>query len=89
MKRIKRLLATIGIILLASMYLVTLLCAIFDVSSSMFLFRACVTCTILIPILLWGYMVIYRLAKGKNEKELEETLRQLDREKKNSKRDND
>lgn len=89
MKRIKRLLATIGIILLASMYLITLLCAIFDVSSSMFLFRACVTCTILIPILLWGYMVIYRLAKGKNEKELEETLRQLDMEKKNSKRDND
>lgn len=89
MKRIKRLLATIGIILLASMYLITLLCAVFDVSSSMFLFRACVTCTILIPILLWGYMVIYRLAKGKNEKELEETLRQLDMEKKNSKRDND
>ena len=89
MKRIKRLLATIGNVLLASMYLVTLLCAVFDVSSSMFLFRACVTCTILIPILLWGYMVIYRLAKGKNEKELEETLRRLDREKKSSKRDND
>lgn len=84
MKRIRRLLAIIGIVLLALMYLVTLLCAIFDVSSGMFLFRACVTCTILVPILLWGYTVIYRLAKGKHEQELEETLHQLDEETKSS-----
>ena len=43
--------------------------------------RASVTCTVLVPILLWGYTVIYRLAKKKNEKELEETLRHLDQEK--------
>ncbi|MDE7312452.1 MAG: hypothetical protein K2N87_12665 [Eubacterium sp.] len=87
MKRIKRLLAVIGIVLLALMYLITLLCAIFDVSSGMFLFRACVTCTILVPILLWGYTVIYRLAKGKHEQELEETLRQLDKETNANKKD--
>ncbi len=46
----------------------------------MFMFKASVTCTILVPILLWGYTVIYRLAKGKNEKELQETLRKMEDE---------
>ena len=81
MKRIKRILAITGVVLLVLLYLITLLCARFDASSSMFLFRASVTCTVLVPILLWGYTVIYRLAKKKNEKELEETLRHLDQEK--------
>lgn len=78
MKKIRRILALTGVILLAALYLVTLLCAIFDTDSSMFFFRASVMCTILIPILLWGYTVIYRLAKGKNEQELEEALQHLD-----------
>lgn len=78
MKRIRRIIAIIGVVLLAVMYLVTLLCAIFDVSNGMVMFRASVTCTILVPILLWGYTVIYRLAKGKNEQELEEELRHLE-----------
>ena len=81
MKRIKRILAITGVVLLVLLYLITLLCALFDASSSMFLFRASVTCTVLVPILLWGYTVSYRLAKKKNEKELEETLRHLDQEK--------
>ncbi len=81
MKNLKRILALAGVALLVLLYFATLLCALFDASSSMFFFRASVTCTILVPILLWGYTVIYRLAKKKNEKELEETLRQLDEQK--------
>ena len=81
MKRIKRILAVIGIALLVLMYLVTLLSAIFDMGSSMALFRASVICTILVPILLWGYMVIYRIAKGKDEKELQDTLQRMEDEK--------
>lgn len=81
MKQIKRILAMTGIVLLVMMYLVTLLSAVFDIGSSMALFRASVICTILVPILLWGYLVIYRIAKGKNEKELQATLQRMEDEK--------
>ena len=70
MKQMKRILAIIGIVFLV----------IFDTGNDMFMFKASVTCTILVPILLWGYTVIYRLAKGKNEKELQETLRKMEDE---------
>ena len=77
-KNIKRLLAAAGVVLLAALYLITLICAIFDMSMGMVMFKASVMCTILAPILLWGYMVIYRIAKGKNEQELNETLHYME-----------
>ncbi len=83
MKRIKRILAAAGVVLLVLMYLITLFCALFDTGNSMMMFKASVMCTILVPILLWGYTVIYRLAKGRHEQELEEALHRLDEEKKN------
>lgn len=84
MKRIKRILAVIGTVLLICMYLAALFCAIFDTENSMFLFKASIICTILVPILIWGYTVIYRLAKGKDEQELQETLQRLEAEKKDA-----
>lgn len=82
MKQIRRILALSGVVLLIILYLLTLYCAIFDTSHGMVMFKASVTCTILLPILLWGYTVIYRLAKGKDEKELQETLQRMEDEKK-------
>lgn len=84
MKQIRRIIAIIGAALLAILYLITLMCAIFDTSSGMFLFKASVMCTVLVPILIWGYTVIYRLAKGKDEQELQETLQKLEAEKNHS-----
>ncbi len=81
MKQIKRILAILGIVLLVAMYLITLLCAVFDTGNGMIMFKASVTCTVLVPILLWGYTVIYRLAKGKHQKELQETLSRMESEK--------
>ena len=81
MKQIKRILAVTGIVLLVLMYLITLFCAIFDTGDSMIMFKASVMCTILVPILLWGYTVIYRLAKGRHEQELEAALHKMDEEK--------
>ncbi len=81
MKQIRRILAILGIVLLVSMYLITLFRAVFDTGNDMAMFKASVTCTILVPILIWGYTVIYRLAKGRQEKELQETLRQMEKEK--------
>lgn len=84
MKRTKRILAGIGTVLLIAMYLAALLCAIFDTGDGMFLFKASIICTVLVPILIWGYTVIYRLAKGKDEQELQETLQRLEAEKKDT-----
>jgi len=52
MKQIRRILAILGIVLLVSMYLITLFCAVFDTGNDMAMFKASVTCTILVPILI-------------------------------------
>lgn len=80
MKQVRRMLAILGIAVLVLMYLITLYCAVFDTSRSMIMFKASVMCTILVPILIWGYTVIYRLAKGRHEQELERALRELEEE---------
>jgi cell shape-determining protein MreD len=64
MKKIKQFLAVLGIVFLLSLYVITLLCAIFDSSETMQLFQASVLATIIIPVLLWAYSFIYRLLKN-------------------------
>ena len=72
MKKVKRILAWIGIILLVCLYGSTLVCAIIDKSETQNLFKASVAATILVPILLWVYTYIFKLIKGKNEENTEE-----------------
>lgn len=72
MKRIKRILALIGAVFLAALYIITLLCAVFDNRNSMALFQASVLCTVIIPALIWAYTLIYRLAKGGDDKSEED-----------------
>ena len=64
MKKIKRLLAVIGILLLASMYMLTLVLAIIDDPGTMNAFRASIYCTVLVPVLIWAYTFIYKLLKN-------------------------
>ena len=71
MKRIRQILAIAGVALLVFMYLATLFCAIFDKSSGLVFFKASIVCTVLVPVLLWGYTLIYRLAKGDSEEKIE------------------
>lgn len=66
MKKRKRILALIGVILLISMYLCTLIFAVLDFPGSDGLFKLSVACTILIPVLLYAYTLIYRLS-SKND----------------------
>lgn len=68
MKKVKQILAIIGIILLVLLYLSTLICAIIDRTETMRLFQASVMATVIIPVLLWAYSFIYKLIK-KNAKE--------------------
>lgn len=68
MKKVKQILAIIGIILLVLLYLSTLVCAIIDHTETMRLFQASILATVIIPVLLWAYSFIYKLIK-KNAKE--------------------
>ena len=70
MKKAKQVLAILGIILLVSLYFITLICAITDSTSTMRVFMASVFATVVIPVLIWAYSLIYRLIK-KNDQERE------------------
>ena len=64
MKKAKRILALIGAILLVCMYACTLIFALTGSPASTGLFRASVAATILIPVLLYAYILVARLLKG-------------------------
>lgn len=68
MKKLKRILAWVGIVLLVGMYLATFLLAIFDRSASMSMFRASVGCTILVPVMLYAYTLVYKWTKDRDKK---------------------
>lgn len=55
----KQIVAIIGVVLLAAMYVITLIAAIFDNPNSMLLFRACLIGTFTIPLLIWVYIWMY------------------------------
>ncbi len=69
MKKIKQILALGGVILLVALYITTLVLAITDHSGTMNMFFASVVATILIPVLIWAYTLIYRLTGGKKDSE--------------------
>lgn len=67
MKKVKQILALIGVILLVALYIITLVLAITDNSGTMNMFFASVVATILIPVLIWAYTLIYRLTRGNKD----------------------
>ena len=64
MKKTKRILAIIGIVLLISLYVITIVLAVTDDPNTMNAFRASVYCTFLVPVLIWAYTFIYKLLKN-------------------------
>jgi amino acid permease len=66
MKKAKRIAALIGIILIASMYLISFISAFFATEAAPGLFLASVFVTIVIPIMIYGFQLVYRLTH-KNE----------------------
>lgn len=51
--------ALIGVIALVLLYIITLICAIFDFDGTGKLFSVCLYATIVIPLVIWGYIWIY------------------------------
>ena len=69
MSKTKRILALLGVILLAALYLSTLFFAIFDSPNTMWLFKASIAATILLPGSFYNaYSLFYRLShKNKDD----------------------
>ena len=63
MKKVKQILALVGIVLLVALYLTTLIFAITDNSDTMSMFVASVVATVIIPVLIWSYTFIFKLIK--------------------------
>lgn len=69
MKKTKRILALAGAVLLVCMYICTLVFALIDSPAATGFFRASVAATILIPVLLYAYILVARLLKGSGSEE--------------------
>ena len=69
MTKAKRIAAIIGIILILSMYLVSLLSAFFATEYSYGLFMASIFCTIVVPLMIYVYTMVYKIVHRKDETE--------------------
>ena len=67
MKKIKRILALIGVVLFICLYGSTLVFALMDSPAADGLLRASIAATILIPVLLYAYILIARLLKKRRD----------------------
>jgi uncharacterized BrkB/YihY/UPF0761 family membrane protein len=60
MDKIKRIAAIIGVILIGSMYLITLISAFFATEKAPGLFLASAFCTVVIPLMIYAFVAVYR-----------------------------
>ena len=67
MKNGKRILALAGAIALVLLYISTLVFAFIDPAASGGLLKASIACTIILPVLLYAYSLVYRLSKKNSE----------------------
>ncbi len=63
MKKARRILAGIGAILLIAMYVMTLVFALIGSPFSRQLLMAAIACTIILPVLLYAFQLVYRVVK--------------------------
>lgn len=67
MKKVKRILAILGVVLLLSLYVMSFVSSIFAKPYANGLFIASLYCTIAVPILMYGFMVVYKAVHKKEE----------------------
>lgn len=67
MKKTKQILAILTVILLAGLYISSLVLAIIGSPQAMAWLKVSIYCTIVLPVLIWIYTFIYRMLKGSDE----------------------
>jgi amino acid transporter len=78
MKKLKQITAIVVVIILIGLYVITLLTAIFDPTETRSWFRASVFATVVVPVLLWAYLMLFRLIRKNDEDESQEDLKDPD-----------
>ena len=68
-KKVKQILAIIGIVVLVGLYVSTIVCALTSSDNFMNLLLASVYATVIIPVLIWAYSFIYKLLKKDRDDE--------------------
>ncbi len=68
MKRVRQIIAIIGIILLIALYVAALVLAFMDGERAQTMMRIAIFCTFVVPIMLWVYTFIFKLVKDKKDK---------------------
>lgn len=69
MKKVKQMLAILGVVFLLGLYATTFVMALTDNTETMQLFRASLFATFVIPVLMWTYSFIYKLIHKDNDNE--------------------
>ncbi len=77
MKRLKQITALIGVIVLLGLYVSTVVLACIGSDTAMRLLRAAIYATIVLPVLLWAYSLIYKVLKRNYSPEAREELKRL------------
>lgn len=80
-EKIKRIVALLGVIILIFMILATLVVAFLHFEGSDTVFKGLLACDIFIPILLWGYLSLYRWASAKDNQSLQANENESDKNK--------
>lgn len=76
MQKLKRIMALIGAILLIGMYLVTLILGLTASPSTKGMLLASIACTVIVPCLLYGFMLVARVLDNRNITDPEHTSTQ-------------
>ena len=63
----KQIAAIIGILLLVAMYVMTFVFALTDNPGSMHMFAMSVVATIIVPVVIYAYIMIFKLAKDRRD----------------------
>lgn len=63
--KMRRIAAWIGIIVLVGLYLSTLILALIGTETSRTLLKFSILSTLILPVLMYGYLLLYKVLKGK------------------------
>lgn len=72
MKNVKRIVALCGVIILVGLYITTFIAALFQTEFSSQLFLASLYSTFIIPIMIYAYMLVYKVVKGDKKNDSDE-----------------
>ncbi len=67
MKKVKQILAIVGVIILVGLYVSTIVCAVSASENFMNMLMTSIYASVIIPVLIWAYSFIYKLIKKDSE----------------------